>query len=243
MARLADSRQPGVQLVGGDGAAVGGVGLVDHPPDALDVLARQRRDGHHRRVAHEHHAIGDALADGRLGLGTAHDVPFVQHDAHGAAALERVAGHALVLVGEPQRRVHHQEHHVGPVDGAHGPHEAVVLHVLVHLALAPQPRGVHDAVEAALVLHQGVHGVAGGARHVADDGAVVAGQLVGERALAGVGAADDGHVDGVDLVSHALAQVELAQLVHHGIQQVARAMAMQGRDGPGVAQAQAVELP
>ena len=121
------------------------------------------------------------------------------------------------------------------------PHEAVVFHVLVDLALAAQARGVHDAVHLSLVLDQRVDGVARGAGHVGHDGAVVVGELVGERAFPRVRAADDGHVDGLDLLFRN--DLYLPQLVHDLVQQVARAVAVLGAHRPRVAQAQCVKFP
>ena len=238
MAGLADGRQPRVELVGGNRLTETGVGLVDSVPDAVDLLACECAGGDDGRIADEGHAVLDALADLGFRLGAFHEVPFVQHDDHGTSALGRKARHALVLVGQTDRAVDHEQRHVGAVDGAHRTDEAVVLHVLVNLAFAAQARRVNDAVLLAVVNNHRVDGVARGARHVRDDGAVVVGEAVGERGLARIRAADDGDVDDVLVVFFILeAAIDFAQVIDYLVEQIARAMTVRGGDGERVAQA------
>ena len=61
-----------------------------------------------------------------------------------------------------------------------------------HPAPSADARGVHDAHGLAVPVELGVDGVAGGARHVADDDPLLAGERVEQRALAHVGTTDDG---------------------------------------------------
>ena len=89
------------------------------------------------------------------------------------------------------------------------------------------------------MLDDGVDGVACGARHLRDDGALGADEPVGQRRLAGVGPADDGDVDAVVLRVVPC----FGQRLDERVEQVARAVAVNGRDRPGVAQAQRAELP
>ena len=148
------------------------------------------------------------------------------------------------MVGQTDRAVDHEQRDVGAVDGAHRANEAVVLHVLVDLAFAAQARRVNDAVLLAVVDDHRVDGVARGARHVRDDGAVVVGEAIGERGLARVRAADDGDVDDVLVVFFILeAAIDFAQVIDNLVEQIARAMAVRGGDGERVAQAQLVEFP
>ena len=242
MTALANLAQPDVELVGGDVLAEVLVGDVDGLPDAMDGFARERTGGHNGGIAHERHAVGDLLANLGLGVGTLHQVPLVQHDDHGALAVGGEARHALVLVGQADGAVDDQDGHVGTVDGAHGAHEAVVLHVLVDLALLAQAGGVDDGVALTVVLDDGVDGVARGAGDVGHDGAVIRGQTVGQRGLASVGATDDGDVDAAVLLL-VVGGLDLLQVLHHGVEQVARAVAVQRGDRPRIAQAQLVELP
>ena len=89
-----------------------------------------------------------------------------------------------------------------------------------------------------------IDGVARGARHIRDDGAVVIGEAVGERGLARIRAADDGDVDDVLVILFVLeAAIDFAQVIDHLVKQIARAMTVRGGDGERVAQAQLVEFP
>ena len=162
----------------------------------------------------------------------------------GALAVGGEAGHALVLVGQTDRAVDHEQRHVGAVDGAHRANEAVVLHVLVDLAFAAQARCVNDAVLLTVVDDHRIDGVTRGARHIRDDGAVVVGEAVGERGLARIRAADDGDVDDVLVVFFILeAAIDFAQVIDYLVEQIARAMTVRGGDGERVAQAQLIEFP
>ena len=87
--------------------------------------------------------------------------------------------------------------------------------------------------------------VARGARDIGDDGTVARCHLVRERRLARVRAADDRHVDaGVlhALLLGAFDGTRLMQVLDHLVEQVARAIAVNGRQREGVAQPERVEL-
>ena len=144
------------------------------------------------------------------------------------------------MVGKADGGIDYQKHHFSAVDGAHCAHEAIVLDVLVDNALLAQARRVHDGVEAALMFHGCVDGIARGARHVRDDGAVVVGELVGKRRFARVRTTDDGNVDGVEVV---LFPVVFRKQRDHFIEQVAGAGAVKGGNGTRLAQAQLHEFP
>ena len=90
-------------------------------------------------------------------------------------------------------------------------------------------------------MDDGIDCVARGAGDIAHDGALLVRQRIGERGLARIGTADDGDVDRVGVV-FLLALRNGAQDIHQLVEQIAGPMAMGGRDGPGVAQAQAVEF-
>ena len=94
----------------------------------------------------------------------------------------------------------------------------------------------------AVALHDGVDGVARGAGDIRDDGAVGAQDAVEQRRLAGIGAADDGDVQGVgELIGDLV--LFLRKQGHDIVEQVARAVAMQGRERRGLADAERIELP
>ena len=94
----------------------------------------------------------------------------------------------------------------------------------------------------AVALHDGVDGVARRAGDVGYDGAVGAQDAVEQRRLTGIGAADDGHVERIgELVGDLV--LLLGKQGHDIVEQVARAMAMQGRKRRGLADAERIELP
>ena len=78
------------------------------------------------------------------------------------------------------------------VYGAHGSDDAVLFYAGAYLAASPDAGCVYEQHIEAVVLDQGVYGVAGGARYVADDGAGFAGERVEQHGLADVRASDDG---------------------------------------------------
>ena len=78
------------------------------------------------------------------------------------------------------------------VDGPQGTHHRVVLGRVVDPAAAAHAGGVDEHDRPVGRLDQRVDGVAGRARHVVHDRAVLADEPVEQRALADVGAADDG---------------------------------------------------
>ena len=94
----------------------------------------------------------------------------------------------------------------------------------------------------AVALDDRVDGVARGAGNVGHDGAVGAQDAVEQRGLTGVGAADDGHVQRIgELIGDLV--LFLRKQGHDIIEQVARAMTMQGRERRGLADAERIELP
>ena len=94
----------------------------------------------------------------------------------------------------------------------------------------------------AVALDDGVDSIARSAGDVGHDGAVGAQDAVEQRRLTGVGAADDGNVQRVgELVGDLV--LLLGEQGHDVIEQVARAMPMQGRKRRGLADAERIELP
>ena len=94
----------------------------------------------------------------------------------------------------------------------------------------------------AVALDDGIDGVARGAGNVGHDGAVGAQDAVEQRRLPGIGAADDGHVQRFgELIGDLV--LFLRKQGHDIVEQVARAMAMQGRERRGLADAERIELP
>ena len=94
----------------------------------------------------------------------------------------------------------------------------------------------------AVALHDGVDGVARRASNVGHDRAVGAQDAVEQRRLTGVGTADDGDVQRVgELIGDLV--LFLRKQGHDVIEQVARAVAVQGRERRGLADTERIELP
>ena len=149
------------------------------------------------------------------------------------------AGDLGILLGDALIGVDEDQAHVAAVDGGDGAHVGILLNGVVHLRLAAHAGGVDEAVLAEFVFVVAVDGVAGGARHVGDDGALRAQDLIEQAGLAHVGLAHDGDADNVVLLLGLLLGREVC---HAEIQQVAGAVAVDGGHLDGIAQAQGVEL-
>ena len=108
------------------------------------------------------------------------------------------------------------------------------------LDLAAQAGGVDEAPQLLVQLHQGVHRVDGGAGDVVDDAALLAGHLVEQRGLAHVRPADQGHAARAG--DHGGLAGVLREGLEHLVEDVGAAAAVQGGDGPRVAEAERVEL-
>ena len=94
----------------------------------------------------------------------------------------------------------------------------------------------------AVALDDGIDGVARRAGDVGHDGAIGTQDAVEQRRLAGVGSADDGDVECVgELVGDLV--LLLGQQRHDVIEQVARAMTVEGRERRGLTDAERIELP
>ena len=94
----------------------------------------------------------------------------------------------------------------------------------------------------AVTLDDGIDGVARRAGNVGNDGAIGTQDAVEQRGLTGVGAADDGHVQRIgELIGDLV--LFLRKQGHDIVEQVARAVAMQGREGRGLTDAERIELP
>ena len=218
--------QHAVQHAGGD--AHGGliVDVVDQLKQAADPLARQGRDEHDGRVGHEAQVAADILPHAIHGLVVLlYGVPLVHHDDAGLARLVSQTGHLGVLFGNAVVGVDHNKADVAALDGHGGPQDAVFLDIVVHLGLFPHAGGVDEVVFALGVLEIAVDGIAGGARHVADDDTLLAQNAVGQAGLAHVGLADDGHLNHVGLVVLVLLGWEVLQAL---VQQVTGAVSVNG---------------
>ena len=140
--------------------------------------------------------------------------------------------HALLGVDEDKA-------HVAALDRHGGAEDAVFFDIVVHLGLFPHTGGVDEVILAVAVLKVAVDGVAGGARHVADDDALLPQNAVGETGFAHVGLADDGYLHHIVVVLVLRLRREILDAL---VQQVAGAVTVDGGDRHRVAQPQVVEL-
>src|SRR5207248_11624173 len=133
-----------------------------------------------------------------------------------------------------------------PYVGLRAAHQRVVLGAFVDAALAAHAGSVDEADRPLVGLDHGVDAVARGSWYVVDHGPVVADEAIEQGRFADVGPAHDGdgrnvRLDGLRrLVGFRL---RLGQTVDHGVEEIARAPAVQGADDNGVAQAEAGEGP
>ena len=171
-----------------------------------------------------------------LGLG---DVPLREHDDRRALRLARDVGDGQILVDEALARVDEHERDVGALGGRERAQLRVVLDPLALLALAAEPGGVDEHEGAVAALEHGVDRVARRAGHLGDDHALLAEQRVQEARLADVRPAEDRDADRLlaDLLRAAAGEHR-----HDRVEQVAGAVAVQGRERHRVAEPEPVEL-
>ncbi len=199
-----------------------------------------------------------------VALARLHAVPLVQRDDQRAAGLQHEAEQVEVVLDHALAGVHHEDHHVGVLDGLEGLHHRELLHRLEDLAAAAHAGGVDQGVLLFVALERDVDAVAGGAGLVVDDHPLLAEHAVDQGRLADVGAADDGDLDAILLARAGdalgfLALGDVFQLVRQVVvfrrlglglehlaqgrlQHVGDAAAVGGGDGQGVAQAQRAEF-
>ena len=180
-----------------------------------------------------------------------HQIPFVDRDhQRPALALDQV-GDAQVLFLELVLRVHHQHHDLGEAHGAQRVRHRKLLQLFLDPRAPPQARGIEHPKVPALPVDFHGDGIARGAGFGAGQQPLLAKQMIDQRGLAGIGAADDGHayrplrqiLIGFDDV----VIVELLALVrglrHQGAQRVveiAEALAVLGRNLDRFAETQRV---
>ena len=237
MTKLAQVGEERVEARGADLLRARLLGGVDHAPDLLDAAASQGRDAQVLGPgSHDAQTAVDGLHAGLALAVVVEQVPLVEQYHDGAAALDGEAHDLLILLGDAHGGVDDEQRHVGAVDGAQAADHGVVLDVLVHGTLLANARGVDHAVVLAVALDDGVDGVARGAGDVGHDGAVGAQDAVEQRRLTGVGAADDGDVQRVgELIGDLV--LFLGKQGHDIVEQVARAVAVHGGNGDGIAEA------
>ena len=229
-----------VQHAGGHAGTVLGVHIPDELHQLVDVIACLRGDEDDGSIAHEAEALGVAAALELHGVGllALHGVPLVDDDDAGLALIVGVAGHLAVLLGEADRCVHEDQGHAAALNSGQRADDHIAFEAVGDVAALAQTGGVGEDELAVGIVHGGVDGITGGARLIGHDHPVLAQNAVGQAGLAHVGAANDGHRDAVFL-HDSLAEIEVGA---DGVQQVAGAVAVDGRNGHDLVKTEVVEL-
>ena len=219
--------------------SIGGFHRVQH---SIHPLAGQGGEEQHRRVAHELQVGKDLLAHGFHGVGVLFDrVPLVDDHDDRLAGIEDQSGHLGILFGHAGLGVDQQQGHVAAVDGGDGAQHAVAFQCFIlHRLFLAHSGGINDVDAGAVRIgKEGVNRVPGGAGNVADHGALLPQQLVGQGALAHVGAAHQRQLDHVFSLFF-LVGLSRGQMADDGLQQVAQPQHVGGADGNGIAQTKVV---
>ena len=159
-----------------------------------DAGAVTRRDELHGCIGHEIELEFELTAD-VFALLVGDSVPFVDGDQQRPAALQCEPEHARILLADAVVGIDHEDDDMGGVDGLQGLGDARLLDHILDLAATAHARGVDQGELAPVARERHEYAVAGGARHLARDHALLTDEPVDERRLADVGAADDGDAD------------------------------------------------
>ena len=218
------------------------MGLKHGGHQTLDAATAVRRQGHERRALQLGQLVLSHLGQlGQSGLGVFLEVPFGGDiDERPAFTLDQI-GQLQVLGVEGVVLVHDQNDHLGEGDGADGVGDRQLLQLLLHPGLATHAGGVDQPDVLAFVFPVDRDGVAGDAGLGAGQHAVLADQAVDQGRLARVGAADNGNTDWlvgfVDLFDE-----DVGRCGDHGRVQVGHTLAVLGRDGDRLSEAQRIGL-
>ena len=126
-----------------------------------------------------------------------HQVPLVDGQDDRAPALLGLCGDASVLVDAELRRVREHDHHVGVFHRAQRPLRREHFHLVDHVPLLAQSRGVGEHVPPALPDQLLIHGIPRRPWRRGRHEALLAKEPVQERALADVRPAQDRQTDGL----------------------------------------------
>ena len=105
-------------------------------------------------------------------------IPFVDCDNDGLAAVMRDAGDFGILLGYSLLRIDHNHRDVGALHCCHGADDHIPLQFLMDLVLPAEPRGVNENILFAVMGDQRVDRIPGGSRNVRDDDTVFPDQPV-----------------------------------------------------------------
>src|SRR5215475_816235 len=238
-----------VQLRGGYSQIARVIRPLDQIGQFDDALPCQGRDEDDRRVIEEFHRVADFLFVLVNGVGILFDrVPFVDDDDDGAPGVVRVTSDVGVERRHAFDRVYQEQRDVGAFDVfARHDDRKFLLHA-GRLAFAADAGGVYQpqpdrlaafAVQADPRFEHAVHGVARRARNVRHDHPLFSEQFVDQRRFAYVRAPDDRDVD---FALFALGDFDHGQAFDHGVEQVADAGAVFGRNRKHVFITEAVKF-
>src|SRR5690606_34319755 len=112
------------------------------------------------------------------------------------------------------------------------------LQIIVYFRSTPQPRRVNELEGMVVIPQVGVYRIARGACFGGDDVPLFPEEPVDQRRLAGVGAPDHRHLNGLAFLS----RLPGRELLHENVQQVAGALPHSGRYSDRIAEPERVEV-
>ncbi len=166
-------------------------------------------------------------------------VPLGEHGERRALRLARDVGHGQVLLDDALGGVDEHERDVRAVRGLERAQLRPVFDPLALPALPPHACRVHEHERAVVGLEHSVDRVARRARDVGDDQPLLAEYGIEEAGLADVRPSQHGHAD--RFVRHRRS-LTAGQPFEDRVEQVSRAVAVEARDGHGLAEAERREL-
>ena len=152
-------------------------------------------------------------------------IPFV-HDHHtGPAVLLDPPRQPLILLGDAIESINHQNTDIAALDGLETAVDPEELRAVIDTAATTDACGVHQTPGPVLAHDAGVDRVAGRATNRAHNGALFTADRIEQAGFPHIGAADDGHLNGLFLIPLLiLGREELEHLVQH----LCRASAVDG---------------
>ena len=156
-----------------------------------------------------------------------HEVPLVVSDHKCPTGVENHAQHALILLGNLLGGIDQEDHNLGIVNRRTSTQRGVELVALGGLGLLADTRGVHEAPQRLVHLHQRVHRVNRGTGHVADHCTIFTGELVQQRGLAHIRLAHQRYATRPG--RQRLRTRHLREGGHHFVHHVGIATAVEGR--------------
>ena len=218
--------------------------LVGHGVDALielaDALARQGGQEDDRRVGEVAEVATDLcrlLSHGVRVL--VHKVPLVHDDDAGLSGLVGQTGDLCVLLRHALDGVDEDQADVCALNGGDGSEIGIFFNGVIDLGLAPHSGGIDEAVFAEFVFKIAVDGVARRSGDIGDNDALLPENAVEQAGFADIRLADDGNVDDLALV---LLLGGGGEVRNAPVEQVAGAVAVDGGDLDGVAEAERIEF-